>query len=365
MKKVFIILISIILILVVAAGITFLVLKNKYENGLKPVNSEANSEEKVIEIKEGMNTTTIAELLEKENIIQSAVVFRVYAKLNNISNLQAGKYQFENGKENVEQIIKKLASGEVMDETIKMTFVEGKTIKDYAKLIADNTSNTEEDVYNLLKDEEYIDSLIEKYWFLTDEIKNEDIYYPLEGYFNPDTYVFENKDVSVEYIFSYILNYTDKILSEHKSEIEASEYSVHELLTLASLVELEGKGEEARNGIAGVFYNRLKMGMNLGSDVTTYYAFDVDMGESDLTKTQINTYNPYNTRGPNMDGKLPIGPICNPSITSINAVLNPTNTDAYYFVADKNGEVYFTKTYQEHQEIINKLKQEGLWFVYE
>ena len=104
--------------------------------------------------------------------------------------------------------------------------------------------------------------------------------------------------------------------------------------------------------------------MNLGSDVTTYYAFGIDMGESDLTTTQINTENPYNTRGPNMEGKLPIGAICNPSKTSIEAVLNPTDTDCYYFVADKNGEIYFSKTYSEHQATISELKENDLWYEY-
>jgi UPF0755 protein len=104
--------------------------------------------------------------------------------------------------------------------------------------------------------------------------------------------------------------------------------------------------------------------MSLGSDVTTYYAFGVDMADGDLTKDQINTYNPYNTRGPNMNGKIPIGPICNMSKSAIEAAINPTATDNLYFVADKNGKVYFTKTNDEHNEKIAELKEEGLWFTY-
>jgi UPF0755 protein len=89
------------------------------------------------------------------------------------------------------------------------------------------------------------------------------------------------------------------------------------------------------------------------------------MAESDLTKKQLETYNPYNTRGPNMNGKITVGPICNPSESSINAVLNPSNTDCYFFVSDKNGKAYFSKTSAEHQKIINELKSEGLWYTYE
>jgi len=365
MKKVVKIFLILILFFIILLGIVLMILKNWYKNNLKSVNEEANNKTIELEITSGIGTEGIAELLEENKVIKSALAFKVYVKLNNITNLQAGKYRFENGKEDVKQIVLKLSNGEVMDETVKLTFIEGKNIEDYAKVIAENTNNTEEDVYELLQDEEYIDSLIEKYWFITDEIKQEDIYYPLEGYLKPDTYIFEDKDVSVKYIFSYVLNYTDKQLDEYKDEIEKSGLTVHQILTIASIVELEGSLDEDRAGIAGVFFNRLYSKMSLGSDVTTYYAFHVKMGDSDLTKTQINTYNPYNTRGPNMEGKIPVGAICNPSESSINAVLNPENTDCYYFVADKTGKAYFTKTYAEHQKIIQKLKDEGLWFEYE
>ena len=137
------------------------------------------------------------------------------------------------------------------------------------------------------------------------------------------------------------------------------------MLTMASLAELEGKTTEDRKEIIGVFFNRIEDGMSLGSDVSTYYAFKVDMGERDLTVKELNSENPYNTRGPNMSGKIPIGPICNPSKSAIEATLNYVDTDAYYFVADKNGKVYFTRNNSEHNDMINKLKKEGLWFVYE
>ena len=104
--------------------------------------------------------------------------------------------------------------------------------------------------------------------------------------------------------------------------------------------------------------------MSLGSDVTAYYAFKVDMGERDLYAKELNTENPYNTRGPNMEGKLPVGPICSPSREAINAAINYTDTDNLYFVADKNKKVYFTKTYEEHTNLIKQLKSDGLWYEY-
>ena len=105
--------------------------------------------------------------------------------------------------------------------------------------------------------------------------------------------------------------------------------------------------------------------MSLGSDVTTYYAFKIDMGERDLTTKEINTVSPYNTRGPQMEGKIPVGPIDNPSKTSIEATLEYKETDALYFVADKNGKVYFTKSNEEHLAKVKELKEQGLWYIYE
>lgn len=363
MKKFLKILAILIVILIIIGIVAFFVLKSWYEKSLKPV--ETKSQIVQVEITKNMSTDKISKLLEENKIINSQLSFKIYVKLNKIKNLQAGKYEFEAGKDNVEKVVSKLSNGEVVRDTIKISFIEGKTLEDYAKIIAEKTNNTEQDVYDLLKNEEYINSLIEKYWFLTDEIKSEDLYYPLEGYFKPDTYEFENEDVDVKYIFNYVLNYTEKFLNQYKEKIENTNLTVHQILTLASVVELEGKTDEDRSGIAGVFFNRINAKMSLGSDVTTYYAFHVKMGDSDLTKKQINTYNPYNTRGPNMEGKIPVGPISNPSESAIKAVLNPQESDNYYFVSDKTGKAYFTKNYAEHQKVTQDLKDKGLWFVYE
>lgn len=363
MKKVLKVIGIILVVLVIIAVVAIVILNMKYKENLKPV-KEGNGQVIEVEIPKGYGASAIAKVLEKNNVIKDELSFKVYVKLNKINNLQAGLYEFNNGEDDVPSIIKKMQNGEIKDESIRITFVEGKCFTDYAKAIADATINTQEDVMNLLNDEEFIDSLIEKYWFITDEIKNEDIYYSLEGYLLPNTYEFENEEISAKDIIYNILNHTEKLLNEYKDEIEESEFSVHEILTLASLVELEGKNLEARQGIAGVFMNRLTSGMSLGSDVTTYYAFQINMGERDLTKKELNTENPYNTRGPNMIERLPVGPICNPSREAIEATLNPTNTDALYFVADKNGKVYFTKNNKEHNKIINQLKNEGLWYEY-
>ena len=354
-----------IIIVGIIIGVIFLLLISSiiwYISGNGAVKKE-NAETKIVEIEEKTRTEGILDILKKENLIKSKYAVALYMKINNIKSLQAGKYELSQSM-TAKEIINKITSGEIYDESIKITFNEGKNIRWIAETIAEKTNNSEEDVYNLLKDEEYIDSMIEKYWFLTDTIKDENIYYPLEGYLYPDTYIFENKDVSVKTIFNIILNKTDKVLQNYKSKIEQSGKSVHEILTIASIIELEGNDEDSRYGISSVIYNRLKNNMSLGSDVTTYYAMQVDMGERNLYSSEIKTANPYNTRGPNMNGKLPIGPIGNPSEEAIKAALNPTDSNYLYFVADSKGKIYFSKNYTEHQKIIKDLQQQGLWYEY-
>ena len=129
---------------------------------------------------------------------------------------------------------------------------------------------------------------------------------------------------------------------------------------MASIVELEGTNTENRKQIVGVFENRLASNMNLGSDVTTYYALQHPM-TSDLTAAQFATVNPYNTRSTTMMGKMPIGPICNPSDSSIEASVNSTKNNYYYFVADKYGKIYFTSTNAEHVAKVREIKEKGDW----
>lgn len=330
-----------------------------YNISLGPVSK--NSEQIKVNIQMGSNSNIIARNLKEKDLIKSVNAFKIYIKLNNISNFQAGEYTL-NKNMDIKQIVESLQTGVVFGDSTKITFLEGKTIRWYAKEVAENTDFTEEDVYLKLEDEEYINSLIQKYWFLTDDIKNEDIYYPLEGYLWPDTYYFEKENLTIETIFEKLLDQTEKKLEKYKEKMLNNDLSIHQIMTLASMVEMEGTKDEARKDIASVFYNRLEKNMSLGSDVTTYYAAKIEVGERDLYANELNTYNPYNTRGPGMAGKLPIGPISSVGESSIEACLNPNKTNYLYFVADKDGNVYFTRTSQEHTEKIKELKNSGMWF---
>ena len=355
MKKIIIIVIAAILILL-------LLIMGTYKVLTMPVSK--NIAEKEIEIPMGSGSKEIAKILKENNLIKNELVFRVYVKINKISNFKAGTYYLKESMD-LTELTEMLQTGIMHDPNqISITYLEGKPMWDLAETISEITNNTEEDVYAVLENEEYIDSLIEKYWFLTDDIKNENIYYPLEGYLFPDTYSISNKDASVEEIFEKMLDKMGSVLEPYKEKIEGSDYTIHELITLASVIETEGMNDSDRKNVASVFYNRLNLGMSLGSDVTTYYSVKVNMGDRDLYQKEIDTYNPYNTRGPGMEGKLPVGPISSVGKASIEAAIEPNDTDYLFFVADKNGKLYFTKTNSEHIQVINELQSNGNWYEY-
>lgn len=332
-----------------------------YKNQIGPV---SNSSEKIeFVVNEGDNYYTIANKLKKQGLIKSSDIYKLYLKLNPQKNkLNVGIYYLSPNM-GVGKIIETLSSGDVESTDIKITFKEGKNMRYIAKTIADNTDNSEDDVYNLLKDQNYLNELITNYWFIDKSILNTNIYYSLEGYLYPNTYSFKDKKVTVKEIFKVMLDETNKQIEPYKNDIINSKYNFHQIATLASIVELEA-GEKYRANVASVFFNRLAINMPLGSDVTTYYAAKVDMGQRDLYTTELNDVNYYNTRVQASAGKLPVGPICNPSISSIVSVLKPSNTKYYYFVADKNGDVHFTSTYEEHLRVKQQLKDSNLWFEY-
>ena len=354
MKKKLLIIIGVILV-VIACLIAL------YFYGLSPASK--NTEVVEFSIASGESKKDIVDALDEAGLIKSKISAYVYVGLHRSLNLQAGIYELSPSM-SLKEIMEMLDSGDVSEneQTYTLTFVEGRRLVDYASMIAEATNTTIEDVLAVVSDEAYLNELIGKYSFLSTDILNSEIYYPLEGYLFADTYEFY-KDSSIKDIIETMLNGMANVLNDYQEEIANSGYSIHEILTLASVVEQEGINSADRAGVAGVFYNRLNANMSLGSDATTYYGVRKDFSD-DLYISEINDNNPYNTRLASMAGRLPIGPICSPSRESILAVLNPEEHDYYYFVADKNGDTYFMKTYAEHEEMVSELQASGLWYEY-
>ena len=347
----------VVLIIVIIVFVGLLALAGYFYYSLMPVSSSSD-ENVAFVLESGWGSNRVADELKKQNLIKNALTFKLYVKMNHVNSFQAGTYNLSQSM-SVDELIESFVDGKnVIIDSITVTFVEGKKFTYYAEKIAKEFGYSYDDVIAKTSDEEYLNKLIKKYWFIDNDILNENIYYPLEGYIFPNTYQFK-KDATIEEIIEKMLDVMDAKLSNYKTEIELSGLKVHSLLTLASMVELEAVTPEDRLVLAGVFNNRIKSGWTLGSDVTTYYAVKKEMTES-LTMSDLNGCNAYNTRGTCVKG-LPIGPICAPSYSSITAAITPDETEYYYFVADSHNKLYFGVTESDHQKNISDLKKQGLW----
>ena len=348
MKKVGIVVAIIILLLVFLVG-------GFYIWGMGAVSSEGES--KIFVIEPGTSKQTIVANMEKAGLIRNAYPVLAYLFFHG-GTIQAGEYELNTNMTPAE-MLDKFMNGDVKINSITITFIEGNRLTDFADEISENLSITSEEFLNVANDYEYLQELIHSgtYWFLTEEILNEEIYYPLEGYLYPDTYEFL-ETASAKDIIETMLNRTLEMLTPYQSEIASSGYSVHQILSLASIVEKEANTLEDRQMVAQVFYLRLRDNWSLGSDVTAYYGVGKDLTEG-ITMSELNDHNPYNTRltDGTMNGKLPIGPICNSDISSIEATLHPSDTSYYYFVANVcTGEVFFQTTSAEFESKVYELQ---------
>lgn len=327
-----------------------------YKTNIKSVSKK--SEKVTFTVASGSTYNSLASSLKESNLIQSEFAYKIYLKFNKVKPLQAGTYALDRNM-SVEEILEVLGSGSTENpDAIRITFKEGLVVAKVAKVIQENTNHTEEEFYKVITDTTYLKQLINKYWFLTDAILNKEIYYALEGYLYPNTYEFANKDVKIETIIESMLNSMEKNLEPHKEKIEASSYSIHEIITLASMIQSEGNNVDDFKKMASVFLTRLEKKMKLQSCASAYYGAKKIMGVDAFGDAYLksNSYNTYVIAG------LPVGPISSPGVDAIGSVLNPSDSKYLYFASDKNMKVYFSETYQEHQKTINALKSAGNWY---
>jgi len=313
---------------------------------------DKNDEMIIFEIKEGQTYYDVAKELEENNIIKSSIAFKLYLKINKINKVEAGPYNISSSY-SIKEIIEIFDKGSnVNKNVVSITIPEGKHITDIASYVSKLSGRESSYYLDIWQSKEFLDEVIEKYWFITEEIKNKDIKYALEGYFFPSTYELLTSDETPEYIAYKMLDQMQIILNEYKDSIEKSNYSVHELLTMASIIEHEAILDEDRPLIASVFYNRLDDGMLLQSCATVGYA--IDEWKLTYTESDLDTKSPYNTY---YYSGLPVGPGNSPSKESIDAAINPAESKYYYFMADicsENSKTYFSINYNEHQKKVNK-----------
>ena len=320
-------------------------------NSLDPITSE--SETVVFEVPDSAASKDVFIKLGDEGIIKNGNIAYYYCRLFHKSSFYAGSYEIDKNWPVLEIVDYLSDQSNAIQNTVSITFVEGEWLKHYAAKLAEVTDVSEEELLAYWNDEDVVRSLMNDYPFLTEEIFSDDARYLLEGYLFPDTYEFY-RETDVETITRTFLDRTLSFYNEHLADFEKASLSVHEIFTLASIVQYESSSFEDMQNIAGVFYNRLRDNMPLGSSVTVCYAIDLEKSDSWKECEYNADYDsPYNTY---LYAGLPPTPIVNPGANALIATLEPADNDYYYFMADVcgDGTVYYAKTYSEHQANVDR-----------
>ncbi len=316
------------------------------KSSLQPVDADSKKEI-VVDIPIGSSVTYIAQTLQDNGLVKNARVFKYYVKFKNESEFMAGEYHM-NPSMTIQEIIDSLKTGKIMQEPIfSMTIPEGRQLDEIAAVIADKTKQPKDKVFKSLNDEKFIQSLMDKYpTILTTEVWAKDIKYPLEGYLFPATYAFYKESPSLEEIVSVMLDKTQSVVDKYRQDIEREDLTVHQFLTMSSLIEEEATEKADRDKIASVFYNRIKEDMPLQTDPTVLYSQGKHKERVTYKDLEVDSpYNTYKNKG------LTPGPISNAGTMSMEAALHPAKTDYLYFLAAGDGTVYFSSTLEEHNSL--------------
>ena len=341
------------------------------QSSLQPV--DADSKQYVtIQIPEGSNVQEIGKTLEDAGLIKHGLVFSLYAKYKNYADLKSGYYNLQKSM-STEDIIHELQKGgtaEAQEPVLAtLTIPEGYTIDQIAQAVGQLQGDFKEPLtadafLAKVQDDSFISQEIAKYPSLLESLptKESGARYRLEGFLFPATYSIK-ESTTVESLIDEMLAAMDKTLAPHYSTIKSKNLTVNELLTIASLVEKEGAKTDDRKLIAGVFYNRLNLGMPLQSNIAILYA-EGKLGQkislADDTEIDTTINSPYNVYT-NQD--LMPGPVDSPSADAIESSINQTKSDNLFFVADvTDGKVYFATNKADHdqnvvQHVNNKLTQ--------
>lgn len=320
MKKIFIIILSACIVLILmASSVGFFIYQIK-----TPLSK--NSYEQDITIEKGDSIKQIAQKLEEAQIIRGSFYFELYVFLSGKKNLQAGEYVFSPSL-NITEIANALASGKIYRNDIKITIPEGFSIKQIDERLAQTGLIRSGDLINY---------------------KNSASSF-LEGFLFPDTYLFSKKAAIEEIVQKMADNFDKKITQDMREETARQGKKFEDIINMASIVQQEAVSIEEMPKIAGVYYNRLNIGMPLQSDPTVNYATGKKLRQPTLEDIKIDSpYNTYKYRG------LPPTPICNPGLDAIKSAIYPEKTDYLYFLHPINAPTVFSKTLEDHNA--NKAK---------
>ena len=300
-----------------------------------------------VDLPEDPTTDEVADILEEKGVIQEKAFFKLYAMFTNSSEYYSnGTFQLDTSMD-YQAVINTLQRTSNRLDTVRLMIPEGTSVVELAELLEENGVCAASDFLAACNTTE-LDESYEVLGFIEDRGTR---YYHLEGYLFPDTYDFYQNDDVTSVIMKLVNNCNKKLMDDELQEqIEASGMTLDEVLTLASIIQMEAANTDDMYMVSSVLHNRLENGSQydiytLDCDSTTYYPYrtkdDVPEAERD---TFTSTYNTYTVRG------LPAGPICNPGMDAIDAALNPQDTNYYYFCHDADGNAYYAATAAEHQQ---------------
>ena len=345
-------------VIAVLAVVVAIIGFNYVNSSLQPYDS-SSKEDVVVKIPIGSSSKEIAKKLESDKVIKSATVFNFYIKAQNYTDFQAGYYRFSQSM-SLSRIVKQLQKGGSAQPptgaaTDTVLVREGVTIDQIGDQIQKSTNFTKKDFLKLMKNKTYLKQLQKKYPQLLDSsMKEDNVRYHLEGYLFPATYGVY-KGLTLKELVNQMVQKEDEELQSYYPTIKEKGYTVQQVLTLSSLVEREGVKEKDRKKIAGVFLNRVDINMPIQSDISVMYALNTH--KTHLSYKDIAVKSPYNLY---KNAGYGPGPFNQPSLQSIEAVLDPSERDQdyLYFVADlKTGKVYYSHTREEHDKISASLGQ--------
>ncbi|MDD9269795.1 endolytic transglycosylase MltG [Paenibacillus sp. GCM10023248] len=347
-RRIVLIVIGLILLLLVgtAAGIGLFIV-----NAMQPV--AASEQEVRVSIPQGAGSVQIAKELEAKGLIKNSSIFTYYLKLKKQgSRFQAGEYGMKPGI-TFDQVIDKLNKGEtVKEEVIRVTIPEGYTIEQIAAKLSEGTPWSK-DVFLQMANAP-ADLKSETALAIPD---NKNLKHKLEGYLFPETYEFKKGSTEQEFIERTLQELDKKLATlppDWKDKLKERGLTVHQMLTIASLIEREVVQDEERALVSGVIQNRLKKNMPLQIDATVQYLFD--KSKERLLEKDLQIQSPYNTY---LNTGLPPGPIASPSLASMKAAIYPEETKYLFYVTKKDGTKghLFAETFEEHKKNIAESKK--------
>jgi UPF0755 protein len=365
----------VVLVLFIAGGTTGFLGYKYIKSEIQPY-SLTDKSTKAIEIPAGVASKEIGQILEKNHIIKNATAFQYYTKLKSLTGFKSGYYNLSPSM-TLTTIAKTLQEGgtEKPVEPVlgKITIPEGFTIDQMADKISDNvltksdkdkTPFTKEEFLKVVTDSTFIEQMKTTYPELFESLPASDsgVKYQLEGYLFPATYEYTKKSTMTSVVEQMIATMNQNLQPYYeKIKTGPNPKTVNEILSIAALTEKEANNDADRRNVAQVFYNRMNVGMTLGSNISILYAEGklgqkTTLAEDAAVNTSLDS--PFNLY---LHSGYGPGPVTNPSLSAIKAAVEPTDNNDLYFVADvTTGKVYFSETQAEHDANVQKYVNDKL-----